>query len=705
MKKDPSVEEREKDLSSRKDTTEFIHELRAQVADDITARYDWERKLEINYQRRYAQLGRGTDWPFPGASDIVVPTMDMTIDRVKAAEVALFANVRPMCAFLPVMQGTVDQARKLEYYFDWRMRYSCPDFFQQLILGLDDRLQTGRTVLKTIYEYQTINEWQTILLKDLPGRLRKFSVLPVGGSKAADMLYQLSGGKIAPISKKEFDEQEEVIRNLVESEFELDPEDSIDDKAITDIMKFFRNGEPEVIVKRRAVKKHYPRMVAVDPLHFIVPSYARDIEAADRVTHRMWFTKDQIRGKVRDANWREGTVDIICKDKAGSFDSNLVNGYSSIEVSKDMREGISAHAGEDLHEVYETHCLYDIDGDGVGERVIVTWSPNCEYPFKFIASPFDHGQVPFTPIFYELNDGRYYASRGIPEKISDLDEEVTQQRRAKLNRMTIANSPTFTYRRGSGFQPTKVTWLPGSMYEVTQQGDLSAIQMPNLDISFDREQQILRSEIESYVGTMDAALTNPLSSNKDPRTATEVNAVTNISNQAIGYRTVLLQLGMQRVFEQLWSLDNQFGPDELQYYVLGEQPEHMTRKEIRGKYMIVPRGTVVNSSPEMEAAKALQKMQVLMNFGPALGQDPRYEINVGTALMDYFNALDPIHNQRIIRQRTPEEVQKIQAQQAQAQQAAQAVQNNEPVPLDQLKQELKKTGSKAPHGMNQQVSF
>lgn len=705
MKAEPSFAEFEKDLSTRGDVVDFCLHIERRIEADLQGRSQWESKQELYYQQRYSQLNRELDFPFPGCSSIVIPTTDEVVDRVKAAEVGLFANVRPLGAFMPVGEGSIDLARKIEWYWDWRLRYSVPDFFQQLILGIDDRLQTGRCFLKNIYEYETQTVYQTVVLHDLPGSLRTFSVIPLGDKKAAaaaaEMIRKQSGGQATPITKEEFDKNEKRIKQTIVDEFALDMDEQMDRKACDQLMKFFRSGEKDTIIKKREVVKHYPRMIAVDPMDIIVPSHTKSLENADRITHRMWLTKDQLHKKVRDQRWSEKAVEDLIERGRANSGYGTIDGFTSYGSVKAMREGVQTYTEEDLYEIHENFVLYDTDGDGVGEKTVLTSAPGMETPLKFIAFPYDHNEWPIVDIQHELNDRSFYSPRGIPEKIHDLDAEITEQHRAKLNRMFIANAPTFTFRRGSGFNPSKVQWIPGQMYQVGQQGDVQAIQIPNLDISFDREQNILRAEIESYVGSPDLSITSPLGKPSQPRTAREINEISSISNQSAGYRTVLFTLGMQRVMNQLWALDQQYGPEELWVRVAEEEPFKLTRKQIQGKYIIVPRGSMVNSSPELEAQKIMMEVQALVPLLPYIMQDPEYEVKLPQRVLDYYQTLDPLGSRRFIRKRTPQEVQAIVAQQQQAQ----AVAQNTPVPIGSVAKELRRGESQAPNGPRQQVQL
>jgi hypothetical protein len=95
--------------------------------------------------------------------------------------------------------------------------------------------------------------------------------------------------------------------------------------------------------------------------------------------------------------------------------------------------------------------------------------------------------------------------------------------------------------------------------------------------------------------------------------------------------------------------------------------------------------------------------QVLSQTAPLVAQDPRYEVNLGEALITFFQKFDGLNAKRFIRRRTQEELAQI-AQQSQASTKS-AVQRNEPVPLDDLISTMEKAKELAPAGGNQRISL
>jgi hypothetical protein len=143
--------------------------------------------------------------------------------------------------------------------------------------------------------------------------------------------------------------------------------------------------------------------------------------------------------------------------------------------------------------------------------------------------------------------------------------------------------------------------------------------------------------------------------------------------------------------------------DDIWVQTTGSDPIHFTRKEIQGNFDLVPVGAVGESDPVFKAQKALARVQVLMQAAPVVAQDPKYELNLGEALLQWLEQDDVVAARSVIRRRTPEEVAAIVAQQQRAAELASSVVNGtpqDPATLAMMASEMMKV---LPRGKMQQV--
>lgn len=693
----------EQHLETRPDIAEYLNDLQRKIAQDYQSAGEWRSKQRTNYLRRYALLNRDPDFPWPNSSNIVIPLSDQMIDRLKPGYLNVLTPT-PMFSFLPVLDESVSKSRNAEFFLDWLLKYGIEGFYRENAILIDDILQKGFGLMKTTWRYKKQTEMVKIRLDRLPGRLKNLSVLPRGTAKTAEYLFLVSDRTVSPLTREEFDAREKQIRQIIQAEYALTDEDPINRKATDKIMKFFRSGDFEVEVKMNVERENGPFVKSTDPMNIITPSWSTDIESIQRITERCMFTEDSLKTAVRDMGFNEEAVEMITEGRTDTYAKGLSAKLDALDYEKQQREGTFDHEGE-IYEIYESCCLYDIDGDGIGERCVLTWHPKSKIPLKLIPLPYDHGQWPYTQFRFEMNDGRFYSPRGIPEKSKDHEEEVTQQHRAKLNRATIANALTFKKRMGSPLLVNQIRWVPGEFIPVQRMDDIEPIVVPNLDLSYAQEEAILRSSLENYIGTSDFAITNPLSSSNDSRTATEVSAIQQIASTSMGYRIQLYLDGLKRVAGQVWDLWIQLGPDDVWIRVANDEPVRMTKREIVGNYDLIPRASTGTTNPAFEEQKALQRIQVLSQLAPFMQNNPEYKpINFGYLIEDWLSRGDRMVARRIIEKRSPQEIAAIQQQMAQQQQAQQAIANNQPIPLSQFQRQLQQAEREAPHGANQQIT-
>ena len=118
------------------------------------------------------------------------------------------------------------------------------------------------------------------------------------------------------------------------------------------------------------------------PLDLIINYHAPNFLHA-RKTHRLWLSSN----KIIESQRKEIFLDV---DLTQPVDSKHTG-------TQDERQGISPPADSDdlPHEVYESHCFYDIDGDGYKEPYIVTVHKETSQVLRVIAR-FDEEGVEVT---------------------------------------------------------------------------------------------------------------------------------------------------------------------------------------------------------------------------------------------------------------------------------------------------------------------
>ena len=671
----------DKELRESVRTKDFLKSARKRLEGVEHGRGGWEDKLDHYRRRRYGQEFRNPSYPWPGSSSIVPPLVDKKIDELKPQYLNLITAVKPPVTVLASDKASQQRTASVELWLEWFIKFGSPRFVEECILMIDDLLETGRGILKSIWHYEVAPTPETLRPETLPPRLRQL-IVTARSEKEADRMYAVMGQGTPILTRNEFDERRDMIEAVVAKEFDLDSEEPIDRKALSDIMRWFRAGANAPIqFEKRDIRCNLPGIVAVHPKDLIVPENTTDIESAECFSHRMWYSPMDVRNRVNHSGWDKDVVAEILKKRK----DNRHSGSGQMSAMDDaLREGISG-TDDDRIEFHEQYVWFSPKPGEPEQKVIaLVCAEMPDKPVKFYAYQRPSMLWPFHSATFELNKNRWYSPRGVPEKLDDLEYEIIQQHRAKLNRMTIANAPMFTYEMNSGVVPQNIRFIPGQMIPVRKQGGVQSVQIPNLDISFEREEQILRTWAEEYLGGTDFGLSNPLSSLNEARTATEINAIQGRARQSLSLRGTLFQRCMAGVYREMFDLFLQWGDQSVFVQVTGSEPVRLTREQLQGRYEFIPTGTIGEQDPQAEEQRAQQRV-VLLTQAKQLGiVGDEYEIDLGQAVVDWLEKSDVRAARKLIRRRSPEEIQQIQQarqqamEQQQKQEAALAIATGKP---------------------------
>jgi hypothetical protein len=343
------------------------------------------------------------------------------------------------------------------------------------------------------------------------------------------------------------------------------------------------------------VDKERLAFASVHPYYIVVPPNTQfDLSDADRVVHVMHYTRAQYEraAEARGLNAEEDYLDSITGE--GTHPD------AKYEHSRYIAEGLSYSHLKDLIVLWE---VYERQSDGQIE--VQTFSPlqpdePAREPFRL---PYDHKQMPFTILPYEVTDGSFYSSRGIMELVQMYEASATKSWNEKLDFMSIANRPVLTTQGGS-INAQNIRWEPGAAYD----GTVTLVQQPPPPVSFDQEIQSTRAIAEQRVGIPDFGLgqdNQPLKS----RTATETNAITTVMQQSNDLRSRIVKDCMTRIFEQSWSILKQYDRKSLDY-LWNRRKSQLPDAAFDNKYLLRSNGSVDGYSREREVQKLMQLRQL-----------------------------------------------------------------------------------------------
>lgn len=620
----------------------------------VVQRTGWIQKIRRLHQKRYG-LRPEKRFPWPGSANVHLPLIDKTIRKMKPNYVGLVMNAYPTAVFRPNRAEMSDAAMLNEQFFHWLMHERVPDFFENVVMAVDYTLAYGFSLFKVVYRHETRDVVETFKFSRLGAiKLRALQ----GGDQQQDPMT-------GQVSSKPF--SDDYLMGFFMQETDLDAEDPDDKKILQKIVDAFKAGEKKVTYNRREVTHGTPMVVALDPQTVIVPEDTTTVESARFIVHKMYVTEQDLAKKQRDGLYHDvEKVQQIRSSRLADLETGVI-----LSV-KQAREGVFSQHRDQMIEIWEAYTYVDLDGDGVDERVVLTIQPDSMVVLRAVPLPYDHGQWPFVYCPFEITDGRWYGPRGAAEYLEDLQTSIITQHNAKLDRITIQNAPVFKARYGSIRNPGNVRWIPGQTIYVNNMDDLQPVQIPVLDNSYQSEENVLRQWAEEFIGVTDFGNQNPLSVRSEARTATEVQSIQAAAGNVFSLDGQLFQKVMKRVYDQVWQLWMQYGPEDVEFRVEGQpNPISVTKDRLRGHYDIIPAGQIGQINRQAEIQRKTQKLLMYAQI-PQVAALIKFD-----ALVRQIERLDdPISADQIVK--TPQEIQQEQQMAMQQQQA--------PMPLSQALQ-------------------
>lgn len=638
----------------------WSEELIDKVNKDLDDRRGLEAQWAEDYDRRYQRLFRNTNFPWPGASDIVMPLIDSKIDQMKP----VYANLISAVDFKPMNEKAFHTAVVADLTYQWLLNQKMKDYTANMLYVLDDMLTYGWGIAKSSHRYETTMVKRTVTFDRLPMRIRTFKDrFVVVGSEAEKRQIIEEMAQLPPeeLPLQQFpvteDELKQALEFEIQQEFGLNPKEDKDKEAITKLMKMLKDQKGEVVISHLEETINEPYISAVPTYDFIVPFGTRHLQDSDRCCHRMFMSPERLKEVAVNHNWNMEAVNNTLESERNTR-STMTNDVEQRKAFRERIGDITHDEQENSVEVWEIYAKFYHE-DGHCERMVVTCNPSQKEIYRIKRLPFAHGKWPFVQFPFEPNDARFHSSRGIPRKLDDIDKEITVQHRAKLNRMMIANAPTFMYRMGSKINPNTINWTPGEFIPVISTNDLAPVVIPNVDMSFEREENTLRMWADSHLGTFDAAIAEG-GNLSEARSATEIEAITTQARNALTVRGTIFQERLKELHGMNWDVWIDKGPRQFEAFISGQEPRIYTRQEIQGDFDIAPVGSIGEYSKASEAAKAQNRFLFAMQIPPG-GLGLEWEINRGALLQDWWSKDDEKVARLALRQLSPEEVQAKQA--------------------------------------------
>jgi len=570
----------------------FIKKLAAKVRQDDQDRQVWKDKQVVAHNSRLG-LRRRTNRPYPGAAEVPIPITDKFITKLKSMFVSVATLMRKQIIVTldddeVNTPETKASAEKIERALNNLIRKRDFQWTKKVTLFVDYFLENGQAIFKIIEKFYTKTSNVEVDMDNFTDEQKK---------------------QLKTLKKDE-------LRIVIANRHEMDLDDKDDLKQIDKAIEQIKAGK-KIIKFTKKTAYTEPTVLPERGLRIIVPSTGTETQRLPRITHDMWMTYQELRDKADKGIYDKSVVDALDPD-AGTSDNSVTNNSWS------NSEGVSTLSSRsELFNVRECQTWYE------GKKWVFTWieesgdggqiekedgeTTNDIKVLQDIEHPYDHGMWTYVKHDYELKNTRWYASRGVPEKIRGLHQTIEKMYNTRLIRDEYNNAPMWRVSKQLGWSGDEIRMRPGQVVQA-EAGEIEQINKGvTADVSSERLEQQAKAYAEEYLSITDFSNRNAVNPGGS-RTATEIQAINQASTRQVNMDIALFLDTLSEVANHLYLILKQGVQTPRKVAGVMLAPE-----DFLVKVSVAWVGSLDATDNDLQMQRAQVRLQTLAQIGLPLG--------------------------------------------------------------------------------------
>lgn len=532
----------------------------------------WSGKSD-DFKKHTDLSATGEVFPFDGASDQEVRLVDETINCM--VSMSLNAIRRAHIVATPVESDDIERANVISSFIRWLVNSRMDEFYDQVELGLNHFYEKGMMVHYVYWESQDLKQQQSIKLDEIAQAMPQMAQVIQDGS------------------------MDEELSTALKNQFKVSKA-----KAKGMLRELRKDGETTIPVTRRVINQ--PRVKALAPDEDVFwPSYCIDPQEAPYVFHVINMTPEQLRSKINTEGWDEEFVDSAIElSQRGESDTPINNLRLQEEVIRDDDDTIRI--------VYCYQRLLDED-DVPGIYCTILHDRVPELYAKHQLLDYSHGKYPFVVSTFEKTSKRLYHSRSVAEIGEGPQNVLKIEEDASIDRQSLATMPPLEHPLGRA--PTK--WGPGVRIPYRTPGEYRFADTPRYDGGSMEVRRYTKEQLDRYIG----------------RNAPGVDPVEGQMKQQRNIDKVFQHL--KHVIDQVWTLYQQYGPDEEYFRVTGMRDMQKFAKGRAGeRFDFYMQFDAATQDPEqmLERVKTVGELGNMLDKNGTLDTEKLLQLAIGQVL-------------------------------------------------------------------------
>ena len=404
----------------------------------------------------------------------------------------------------------------------------------------------------------------------------------------------------------------------------------------------------EVIEKKRRWKKFNPELLCCDIKDVIFPSDCVSIQDAwenSLIALRVWRTKDFLKRQLKQDD----------KELYKNLDKIKIEGLrekqDKTSDAKERRRIASFFSKTKKLECFEVYVNYDIDGDGLEEKVVALIHYESKTLCGYEKFPYEHGRCPIIPGYIKPIHNQPFGV-GIPEMLYDVKGEIDATHNQRVDRGSLHNNPTLLHTEQSGFNPTEHKPGPGRQWQLDNisEESIKYLRPPQNSegLSF-QEEQLLWGYVQRRSNLSDFNLgSESKTAGEGAGTARGLQIL--ISEGNVGFRHFIrwMSLSIAEIFRQRWALYQQYwgkaSDEEVKKWIKeifdtpGNPLSEQGMNAIKQQFNIVMTATKEDIKAEISKAQATHE---ILKENPLMEQFPLKMREISIDLLRKMGIKDP----------------------------------------------------------------
>lgn len=312
-----------------------------------------------------------------------------------------------------------------------------------------------------------------------------------------------------------------------------------------------------------------PRVVGISIKDLLFPAGYQQLQDCPFVAEIQRPTFGML--KMAEHSNKLANVDVL-KDQA------KYNTKDDLDLAREESSNHSTSLRDpDLIEIYEIWCDYDIDGDGIPEKLVVTYHRDTQEILQLRYNWYFHQRKPYTVIPYSIVNGSLYGL-GICEMSAVFQRAQTKWHQMATDNAYLANIRMFIAKTDSNIEEVPKLYTGRVFFVDNPQTDFIPFQVADIYNSTLQERQNIFGLAEKRTGVSDY-----LTGRESPIVGSRATATSTMALIQEGTRRVEevlenIRLGMADVISNCFYIWIQYGLDGLDDLVLDEEDVNLLRE-------------------------------------------------------------------------------------------------------------------------------